>query len=97
MHDDQLLLWFKDRVLGDATSQVDYFDQTVNIEVDKLVTAREYERFAQSVAEEVTDNMYNEYGANAFSNPSSAYRFYGRLLSISNLDKIKILYTVIGD
>lgn len=97
MSNDQLLLWFRDRILGDSTDQVDYFDQTVNIEVDKLVNAMEYERYSKAVADEMTDRMYNEHGVNAFANPNSAYRFYGRLLSISNLDKIKILHTVIGD
>lgn len=97
MSNDQLLWWFKDKVLGDTTDPKDYFDQTVNIEVDKLVSAIDYERYAKAAADEMTDRMYNEHGNNAFANPNSAYRFYGRLLSISNLDKIKILHTVIGD
>lgn len=97
MNEDKLLWWFKDKVLGDTTDPKDYFEQTVNIEVDKLVDAQTFEKFAREAAGVVTEQLYDEYGQSAMSKASSAYKFYGRLLSLSNLDKIKILHTVIGD
>ncbi len=94
MSNDQLLWWFKDKILGDITDPTDYFEQTVNIEVDKLVNPTQYDQFVRAVVDGVTDRMYSEHGN---FGQAMAYKFYGRILALSNLDKIKFLYKVIGD
>lgn len=97
MNDAQLVLWFKDKVLGDTLDPTDYSDQTVNIDVGKLLSTADFDKFSRLVAEEMTGVMYDTYGHHAFISQSSAYKFYGLLLSVSNVDKLKYMHSVLGD
>ena len=96
MTDSQLLLWFKDKILGNVNDPTNYLDQTVNIEVGKLLPEDRYFEYVKLVTGEVTQRVYDTHGNLFFQEPDSAFKVYGDILSLSNRDKLIFLHKLIG-
>lgn len=87
-----LNLWFKDRVLKDATDRTDYLDNSVNIQVDQLVSAAVFEKYSVVAAQYCTEKAYNN-----FPESQVTMRFYQYMLKLTNQEKLLNLYNAIKD